>query len=216
MGISQEELAWRAGLHRTYIADVERGSRNISLRNIANLASALEMSIAGLLEHALKIGVATAERKAARYGEILMVEDNRQDAELALRAFRKAGISNPVRIVTDGAAAIDLFFGKSGGRGLGRRRPELVLLDLNLPKISGLEVLRRLKSEPRTRDLPVIVLTASQLHKEMAECVRLGAASYIVKPVGLENFWRVTSQLSFKWALLGPEPECESKSGKAA
>jgi len=134
-----------------------------------------------------------------------MVEDNQADAELTLRAFKKARITNPVTLVEDGAAALDFLFCR--GRYADRKMengPRLVLLDLNLPKVSGLEVLRRVKSDERTRTIPVIVLTMSKRDRDMVECHRLGVEGYIVKPVNFVNFSKVTTQLSLCWALLEP------------
>ncbi len=200
LGISQEELAWRAGLHRTYITDIERGVRNITLRSVASLAKALDVSMSSLL---VKIGGRAEPTVREDLGEILMVEDNPVDAEMALRAFRKARFSNPTKIISDGGEALDYLLAR---RGYAARRslprPHVVLLDLNLPTVPGLDVLRQMKQAELTREIPVIVLTVSQDDQDIAECRRLGAESYIVKPVGFENFRQATSHLSFDWALL--------------
>jgi CheY-like chemotaxis protein len=199
-GLSQEELADRAGLHRTYVSDVERGARNPSLQSIEKLAVALEMSVSALFQPMSKDAPISDE-----HVEILLVEDIRQDVELTLHAFRKAQFSNVVHVVEDGMQALDFIF--ATGK-FDRRRnqplPGVVLLDLNLPKIDGLEVLRRLKDDPRTRHVPVIVLTASSEDQHIATCRQLGAASYIVKPVGFQNFSEVTPLLHLDWALVKP------------
>ena len=202
LGISQEELADRAGLHRTYVSDVERGARNPSLESIEKLALALELSISGLFARASNPGA------PARPVEILLIEDEPRDVELTQRAFKKAKLTNPLHVVEDGAEALDFIF--ATGRYAPRKDsplPDLILLDLKLPKISGLEVLQRIKADPRTRDIPVIVLTASQDNGDAEACRALGVRTYLVKPVGFRNLSEVTPQLSFEWALMRCAPE---------
>jgi len=137
--------------------------------------------------------------------EILIVEDNPRDAELTMRAFEKARLMNPTHVVRDGAEALDFLFatGSYAGR-KGIPHPQLILLDLNLPKKSGIEVLRTIKADERMKSIPVIILTASNRDREMTECRRLGAANYIVKPVGFQNFSKVTPYLSLAWTLVKP------------
>jgi CheY-like chemotaxis protein len=130
------------------------------------------------------------------------VEDNARDIELTLRAFRKARMSNPVHVVRDGVEALDFLF--SAGLDEAHPLPGVILLDLNLPKIDGLEVLRRIKADRRTRDIPVIVLTASDRDSDIAVCRQQGVESYIVKPVGFQNFSEVTQRLQMEWALKKP------------
>ncbi len=203
LGITQEELAWRANLHRTYIADIERGGRNITLRNIASLAKALEVTVAGLLSGP---GGNTGVTASDMMGEVLLVEDEPSDVELTLRAFARARLHNPVRVARDGAEALDLLLGlpppESATEIKPRSQPALVLLDLKLPKVSGLEVLQRLKADEATRAIPVVVLTSSHQDRMIQECARLGAANYIIKPVDFEGLSRVTPSLSLAWALL--------------
>lgn len=199
LGISQEELADRAGLHRTYISDVERGVRNPSLESIEKLAVALDLSVSRLFRRAKDGGDGVPAL------EILLVEDEPADVELTMRAFRKAGVTNPVRVVGDGVAALDFLF--ATGPYAHRREgalPGVVLLDLRLPKLNGLEVLRRIKADRRTKNIPVIVLTSSRLDEDMTECAQLGAENYIVKPVDFQNFSEITPLLKFKWALMKP------------
>ncbi len=180
LDISQATLAKRAGLHQTYIAGIESGGRNVTLKSIDKLATALQVSTPTLLLAAGAPGAPTT----ASYVDILMVEDNPDDVALTLRAFKQARITNPVRVVRDGKEALDFLFPaeNSAGRGL-QQLPHLVLLDLHLPKISGIEVLHRLKADERTRSIPVVVLTDSQDSQILAECRRLGAKSCITKPV---------------------------------
>lgn len=208
LGITQEELAWRSDLHRTYIADIERGGRNITLRSIEQLALALEISVQSLLATAEAEDHGKATKKipptgTKAMGEVLLVEDVAADVDLTLRAFKRAKFANPVRVVRDGAEALDYLNG--AGRFARRQRvvlPQLVLLDLNLPKVSGLEVLRQIKENPLTRSVPVVVLSGSHRDENIIESGRLGAENYIIKPVRFDNFCKVTSRLSLQWALL--------------
>jgi two-component system response regulator len=212
LGISQEDLAERADLHRTYISDVERGSRNLSLENIERLAHALEVSVATLFA-AKEI---TQPDKAARRvwtdasNDILFVEDNADDVEMALRALKRANIANCIRVVNDGAAALDFLF--CTGEFAYRQRddhPRLVLLDVGLPKVDGIEVLRRIKADAALRSIPVIMLTASDNYRDFAAAKRLGADGYIVKPVGFQNLSEVTPALNLQWALLKNQPKLD-------
>jgi CheY-like chemotaxis protein len=203
LGISQEALAHRAGLHRTYISDLERGARNPTFDSLDRLAAALEISVGALFQRAEKnFDTSTVPDQLLH---VLLVEDNARDVELTLRAFRKARLKNPVHVVRDGAEALDFLFAK--GPSASRRGhgvPGLILLDLNLPKINGLEVLRSVKASELTRHIPVVVLTVSSHGRDIAECRRLGAESYIVKPVGFQNFSDVTPLVPLDWALLKP------------
>ena len=134
---------------------------------------------------------------------ILLVEDNPNDAELVVRAFRSASVANPVRVARDGAEALDFLF--CAGAYLERKSdpsPFVVLLDLELPKVNGLEVLRRLKADSRTHSIPVVVLTASERDRDIDESRRLGAESYIVKPVDFHRFNQVAPQLKLSWSLV--------------
>jgi CheY-like chemotaxis protein/DNA-binding Xre family transcriptional regulator len=207
-GISQEELAGRAGLHRTYVCDIERGARNVSLKSIEKLARALEISLSMLFDYSRGSADQTAQTSAHSIVDILFVEDNADDAELALRALAQANCANRIHVVTDGAAALDFLFceGEYNARRPGDG-PQMILLDLNLPKISGLDVLKRIKSDARTRAIPVVVLTVSRQDRDVESSLRLGAEGYIVKPVDFQSLSEVTPQLSLKWALLKPAAE---------
>src|SRR5437762_6059329 len=181
-GISQEELAERAGLHRTYVSDVERGARNPSIGSVEKLAKALKLSVAGLFERA------SNGHGSSDLVEILLVEDDPRDVELTRRAFENARITNPLHVVGDGAEALDFLFatGPYQHRSYAAL-PQVILLDLNLPQKSGLEVLRRIKADELTKKISVIVLTVSTRDRDINECRRLGAETYIVKPVGFQN-----------------------------
>jgi two-component system response regulator len=213
LGFSQEELAERADLHRTYISDVERGARNLSLESINKLARALDISVSALFPTEEKgdgISGADAATDAGRnVVDILLVEDNANDIELTLQAFQKARFANRVQIARDGEEALDYLFyrGKFATR-QESQHPQVILLDLKLPKVSGLEVLRAIKADKRTAAMAVVVLTVSDDSHDIAECLRLGAANYIVKPVNFVRLSQTTPSLNLEWILLKPtEPK---------
>jgi len=131
--------------------------------------------------------------------DILLVEDNPNDAELTQRAFRKSDLDVRLTIVRDGAEALDYLFG-------GKPRPKVVLLDLKLPKIDGIDVLRRIRAGERTRTIPVVVLTSSQEERDIVECYELGANSYVVKPVDFDRFYRTVSDIGAYWLVLNKLP----------
>ena len=139
--------------------------------------------------------------------EILLVEDDSADAELTLRAFKARNFANQVFVARDGAEALDFFFGDGSHplRDIGVV-PKVVLLDLKLPKVDGLEVLRRLRADDRTRRIPVVILTSSREDPDIAAAYRLGANSYIVKPVDFEAFARAVSDVGLYWLLLNEPP----------
>lgn len=126
---------------------------------------------------------------------ILLVEDNADDEQLTLRAMRQSEVPNIIRVARDGAEAIDHLFGVSAGK----RLPDLVLLDLKLPKISGLEVLQRIRAEQATKTLPIVVLTSSDEERDIVESYSLGANSYIRKPVDFDEFIDAVKQLGLYW-----------------
>ncbi len=139
--------------------------------------------------------------------EILLIEDNPNDAELALRALKKHGLANKLKLLQDGAEALEFIFATGGyaDRDL-NHRPKLILLDLKLPKVDGLEILRRIKADERTRTIPVVVMTSSQEELDIVESYRLGVNSYIVKPVDFDKFVQSVADLGFYWLLLNKVP----------
>jgi two-component system response regulator len=138
---------------------------------------------------------------------ILLVEDNPNDEELALRAFRKSKIANRIVVMRDGAAALDYLFARGihAGRDASET-PQVVLLDLNLPKLSGLDVLKELRADPRTKLLPVVILTSSKEDRDLAKGYELGANSYIVKPVDFTQFAEAVRQIGLYWMVLNQRP----------
>ena len=141
--------------------------------------------------------------------EILLVEDNPSDVELALHALQKNHLANNIRVVRDGAEALDFIFcsGAYANRGENNcHKPKVILLDLKLPKIDGLEVLRRLKSDEETRSIPVVMMTSSREERDIVDSYRLGVNSYIVKPVDFDQFTEAVRQLGLYWVLLNNPP----------
>ena len=139
--------------------------------------------------------------------EILLVEDSPTDAELTIRALKKRNLANLLVHVVDGQAALDFLFGTGPYEGRDvENQPKVVLLDLKLPKVDGIEVLRQLRADERTRLLPVVVLTSSREDRDVLGTYPLGANSYIVKPVDFENFSEAVSKLGLYWLLLNEPP----------
>ena len=139
--------------------------------------------------------------------EILLVEDNPNDVELTLRALKKHNITNKVHVVKDGAEALEYIFatGAYANRDI-NHNPKVIFLDLKLPKVDGLEVLRRIKSDERTKVIPVVVLTSSKEERDLVESYKLGANSYITKPVDFDKFVESVSELGLYWLLLNQPP----------
>ncbi len=139
--------------------------------------------------------------------DILLVEDNPCDAELSLRALQQKKLANKVEWIQDGADALDFLFAegaytdRSGGE-----PPRLILLDIKLPKVSGIEVLRRIKENPQMRSIPVVMLTSSAEGQDLKECYQLGVNSYIVKPVNFESFQEEVRKAGFYWMLVNQVP----------
>jgi len=139
--------------------------------------------------------------------EILLVEDNPRDVELTLRALKKHNLANKVHVVKDGAEALDYIFatGIYAERNI-HDHPRVILLDLKLPKVDGMEILRRIRADERTKTIPVVVLTSSQEERDIVESYKLGVNSYIVKPVDFDKFLSTVQELGLYWLLLNKPP----------
>jgi two-component system response regulator len=147
-----------------------------------------------------------------KFTEILLVEDNQYDVEMVLHTFKKQNITNRIHVVRDGAEALDFIFGTgkfSGLKFLGQ--PKLILLDLKLPKVDGIEVLRRIRGDPATRLIPVVVLTSSKENRDIEQCYALGVNSYIVKPVDFEQFSNAVREIGLYWMLFNQPPVINMK-----
>ena len=144
--------------------------------------------------------------------EILLVEDNPEDVEITLRAFQKYHLTNKIHVVRDGEEALECLF--STGRYAERSlclNIRLILLDLKLPKVDGIEVLQRCKSDPRTKNIPVVVLTSSREERDLIDSYNLGVNSYVVKPVDFRQFTEAIRQLGLYWMLMNQLPSEMSK-----
>lgn len=139
--------------------------------------------------------------------QILLVEDNKSDATLTIRALKKHKLVNNITHLKDGAEALDFIFAKGAyeGRNIDDK-PKVIFLDLKMPKVDGLEVLRVLKTDERTKLIPIVMMTSSKEEKDIIESHKLGVNSYVVKPVGFENFSKVIAELGFYWLFLNNTP----------
>ena len=139
--------------------------------------------------------------------EILLVEDNEADEELAIHALRTNNLANQIHVARDGAEALDFLFCRGGHNNRGfDKPPRLVLLDLKLPKVDGLEVLRQLKNDPRTKAIPIVILTSSREERDMINGYQLGVNSYIQKPVDFGQFREMIKQLGLYWLVVNQAP----------
>jgi two-component system, response regulator len=147
--------------------------------------------------------------------QILLVEDNPDDVKLALHAFKRHNLANHIHVARDGAEALEFIFctGAHAHRQI-VNGPKVILLDLKLPLIDGLEVLRRIKADPRTSTIPVVVVTSSREERDIVETYRLGVNSYIVKPVDFDQFTETARQLGFYWLLLNQAPILRNSVGE--
>jgi CheY-like chemotaxis protein len=139
--------------------------------------------------------------------EILLVEDNPTDAELTMRALRKKNLANNLVWVKDGEEALDFIYCRGRYKDRVNGTPKLILLDLKLPKVDGIEVLRNLKADAGTRTVPVVMLTSSQEERDIVESYQLGVNSYIVKPVDFDKFLEMVSQVGLYWSLMNKVPQ---------
>lgn len=200
MGFTRDELALLSQVERTEITEIEHGMRDATLRDLLNLADALQVTVGKFLarldapdEAPIRKGLAPAVPKART---ILIVEDNPTDAALTVRAFKVAGIANQLVVAKDAEQGMEYLFGTGVYAKEKPAKPQLIVLDLNLPGMSGIEFLRRVKGYPSTLHVPVVVLTATRNDHSIKECGRLGAESYIVKPLSLRSSVKETPNLT--------------------
>ena len=200
LGITQEELAWRANLNRSYIADIERGARNVTLRTLATLAAGLELTVETLIAKTSTPLVVTAgadtEKKLPTGGEILLVENSASDAALVVKAFKHAKLTNRLNRVRDAETALDYLGGSGRYAKHHPALPALILLDLNQPVMPGLEFLRRIKADEKLRSIPVVVLTVTRKDRVIFECAKLSVADYLLKPLDAESLIRLMPRLN--------------------
>ncbi|SEM15536.1 two-component system, unclassified family, response regulator [Maribacter orientalis] len=140
--------------------------------------------------------------------EILLAEDNTSDAEMTIDALKKNGLGNKLLHVKDGAAALDFLFaeGEYAGRNI-ENKPKVILLDLKMPKVNGIEVLQRIRSDERTKYIPVVMLTSSREDPDIKTCYGLGVNSYVVKPVGFDEFQKAITELGLYWMIVNQQPQ---------
>jgi len=143
--------------------------------------------------------------------DLLLVEDNPYDAEMAIRQLKKNNMANSLFHVKDGEEALEFIFatGRYAGEESDIKHPKIILLDIQMPKVSGIEVLHKIKNDPRTHSIPVVILTSSKEDPDIQKCYALGANSYIVKPVNFESFAEAIKNLGFYWLLLNQAPKEE-------
>jgi two-component system response regulator len=140
--------------------------------------------------------------------EIILVEDNPSDADLIKRALNKNNVANKILHLKDGQEVIDYLFGEGQWKGrTTANTPKVILLDLKMPKVSGIEVLKKIKSNEETRSIPVVILTSSKEDPDIKECYKLGVNSYVVKPVGFEEFSSTVAQMGLYWLLINQQPK---------
>jgi len=139
--------------------------------------------------------------------EILLVEDSTSDAEMTIAVLKKNNLANKLLHVKDGAAALDFIFGEAehAGRNI-EDQPKVILLDLKMPKVSGIEVLEKIRSDQRTRTIPIVILTSSKEDPDIKKCYELGANGYVVKPVEFEEFQKAISNLGLFWMIVNQQP----------
>jgi len=145
--------------------------------------------------------------KDSKLVEILLIEDNMSDAELAIRSLKKHNLANDLIHVKDGAEALDFLFARGNYKNRDKKNyPKVILLDLKLPKINGLEVLKKIKQNDDTKLIPVVILTSSKEEKDIVESYKLGVNSYIQKPVDFDNFAKSVAEVGLYWLLLNKNP----------
>ncbi len=213
--LSQEELANRSDLHRTYITDIEHGSRNVSIKNILKIANAIGVSLHELfsrVERYSQSGLTLVSQHLPNEKlhqrnpvEILLVEDDQSYIELTLHELQKARISNPIYIVRNGEEALQFLFRGNATEHEDVQSPKVILLDLNIPLINGFDLLEHIRKNKKTKDIPVVIITSSTSEVDKERCKRLGVEVYLTKPINMTDFEEIMSKFGFHWLLLENE-----------
>ncbi|GEM_PF-130053 len=199
LGLNQAQLAERAGLHRSYISEVERGSQNITIETLGRLAEALETSVLTLVEGANK-----NVRSLTRPIEILLVEDNEADIYILKHSLHNLKVPTNVTVAKDGKEALDILANSTNTEsGI---TPDIILLDLNVPKKSGHEVLSEVKSNPLLKQVPVVILSTSNDKADIEKSYALQANTFITKPVNQKDFQDTIALLVEYWFVVAKVP----------
>jgi CheY-like chemotaxis protein/DNA-binding Xre family transcriptional regulator len=192
LGLSQAELAGKAGLHRTYISQIERATSNITMETLSRIAESLETTVFALVQDTQ----AAVTDKATKL-DILLVEDNPADVHLVSHCLETSKIPTALHVVPDGSDALDFLAGK--GKYADANVPGLILLDLNLPKVSGSQVLSEMKNNADWAQIPVVVLSTSGKQSDIQSTYNLGGNSYITKPVNPKDFESAIHRIVEYW-----------------
>lgn len=209
--LSQEELANRCRLHRTYITDIEHGTRNVSLKNISKIAHAMDVPLQDVfarVDQYSQDGVHLIARTQDHSGsprhpiEILLVEEDQDSIELTLQELHQRNISNKIHIMRSGEEAIKFLYTGQPEGNTAVHIPKVLLLELELPGISGLDVLEKIRSDKRTKQIPVIAMTSSAAEIDKERCHQLGVEEYLAKPLNIDSFSAVMRRMGFQLLLL--------------
>lgn len=205
--LSQEELGNLCGLHRTYITDIEHGTRNVSLKNIFRITRALNISLSEFFSrmerysssslHLVSHQPASVKQTPLPI-DILLIEDDQNFVDLTLHELQKGNIHNKVHVSRNGQDALDVIFGSTFSDTSVKNIPRVVLLDLYLPFVNGIEVLERIRSNRATKDIPVVVLTSSTNQDDQRYCRTLGIEEFLSKPINVGEFNAVMQRLGFQ------------------
>lgn len=212
--LSQEELANRCGLHRTYITDIEHGTRNVSLKNISKIAHAVEESLHDLFARVERnsqqgvhlIGQTLQQDTINRPPiEILLVEDDQTFIDQIWHELNKGKIGNKVHVVRNGEEALEFLFSVQSDENKLSSITRAIFLDLDLPTISGFEVLERIRKDKSTKDIPVVVLISSASGVDKDRCKKLGVEEYLTKPLNIDSLTVAMRRLGFRSLFLERE-----------
>lgn len=191
LGLSQSEVGSRAGLHRTYVSEVERGAQNITIETLWRLAEALETTVLLLIEDA------TIAIRASDPIEVLLIEDNAADIHMVKRTLQASKISSNLTVLSDGKDALDYLNRK--GAYADAKAPDLILLDLHLPRKNGYEILKEIRGDNRLKPIPVVILTNSETDTDITKSYEMHANTFITKPLNQKQFQDAISHVLEYW-----------------